>query len=222
MKTEISEHHMRVQKTVRYYIVEPQGEWCATLFAIHGYRQLGKYFARNFTFLAEAGIKVIVPEGLHRFYIQGYDGRVGASWMTKEDRLSDIHDYVDYLNALFDQIDTSGLPIHLLGFSQGGPTACRWLASSDISFSSLILHSTVFPNDFDFQGQRERFSSMPSYTIFGDDDPFASEEVIRNKMVWMNEKGVSPRLLRFHGGHSIDAASLHLIFNELLTTDKHP
>ena len=93
--------HIRVQKTARYAVLRPNTPANSVMFAIHGYREMVPYFIKKFQSLADQGVMVVAPEGLHRFYIEGYSGRVGASWMTKEDRESDIIDYVDYLNQLY-------------------------------------------------------------------------------------------------------------------------
>lgn len=210
----IREHHIETSKTARYYTIEPNGEPAGVLFVIHGYRQLAKYFIKHFQHLAHAGLMIVAPEGLHRFYIEGYDGRVGASWMTKEDREVDINDYINYLNLLHKNLTLpKNLPIDILGFSQGGPTACRWLASCDFEVRNLILHSTVFPNDFDFKGNMNRLSQADVYSVFGDQDQFASEDVIADKMEWMRGQGVESKLLRFHGGHEVDIESLERIYS---------
>ncbi len=215
MGNKAREHTLKVQKTARFYTLEPRGKHQADLLALHGYRQLGKFFIEQLRALTELGIRVIAPEGLHRFYIEGYSGRVGASWMTKEDRLSDIDDYIAYLSQLYQSMELGKVPLHILGFSQGGPTACRWMASTEVPISSLILHSTVFPNDFDFEGQGERLRKVPCFAIFGDDDPFASDATIHEKMAWMKMKGIVPKLLRYEGGHSIHMGSILLVFNKL-------
>ena len=36
----------------------------------------------------------MAPEGLSRFYLEGFSGKVGATWMTREDRLNDIDNYL--------------------------------------------------------------------------------------------------------------------------------
>jgi len=161
---------------------------------------------------------VIAPEGLHRFYVEGYSGRVGASWMTKEDRESDIEDYVAYLNTLYTSLlsEIENIPVHLLGFSQGGPTACRWLAGSAIPFQSLILYATVFPNDFDFTVNRERLNQLSVQIAFGDKDMFASEETISEKMEWLTSKGISPCLQIFEGGHEIKYEVLQRVWREVI------
>lgn len=213
----INEHHIEVTKTARYFTAKPKGEAHRVLFVIHGYRQLAKYFIRQFQPLTEQGIMVVAPEGLHRFYIEGYDGRVGASWMTKEDREVDIKDYVNYLNALHSSLNLSStMPIDILGFSQGGPTACRWLASASFQAEKLILHSTVFPNDFDFKGNMSKLNKAVVSTIFGDQDQFSNERVISEKMDWMKQQGVESELIRFEGGHAIDIESLITIYKSEL------
>ena len=59
-------------------------------FVCHGYGQLAEYFIKNFEVLDAETNYVIAPQGLSKFYLKGFTGRVGASWMTKEDRLTDI------------------------------------------------------------------------------------------------------------------------------------
>ena len=201
----IEKHEITVDKTARYYMLEPKGEPRAVVFAIHGYRQQAQFFIKQFQVLANTGVRVVAPEGLHRFYIEGYSGRVGASWMTKEDRETDITDYLAYLNRLYGALkpNIGELPVHLLGFSQGGATACRWLGASDIPFKSLLLYASVFPNDFDFNLHRNRLSNVKQAIAFGDTDQFASEEIISQKMSWLESKNVSPTMIRYSGGHEI-------------------
>ena len=71
------------------------------LFALHGQGQLGKFFIKKFEILASKKILVIVPEGLSRYYLDGSGGRVGATWMTSENRLVDIENYLSYLNQIY-------------------------------------------------------------------------------------------------------------------------
>ena len=122
-------HSFSVPRTARWWSAEPveKAERRGTLIVLHGYGQLPEYFIRKFRPLAEAGWHVIAPEGAHRFYLQGTEGRVGASWMTKEARLDDIADQIVFLDALLGQLEegmASG-PRFLLGFSQGVATALR-------------------------------------------------------------------------------------------------
>lgn len=196
---------IEVRKTARYAILKPEGEVKAVLYALHGYRQLVSYFIASFQVLADQGVMVIAPEGLNRFYVEGYSGQVGATWMTKEDREDDIQDYLAYLDQLHADVFSkwSHLPFHLLGFSQGGATASRWLSHSEANFESFTLYASVFPNDFDFPAMKSRLDGMALTICFGDQDRFADEATIAKKMDWLKSYNYAPELLRFEGQHKI-------------------
>ena len=92
----------------RYYKSGPITESTRQIWiAFHGYGQLARFFARRFEKLTQHGIVVIVPEGLSRFYLSELtesgrkDNKVGATWMTSENRLTDISNYLDYLNKIY-------------------------------------------------------------------------------------------------------------------------
>ena len=74
-------HSFSVPRTARWWSAGPMEgtERKGTLFVLHGYGQLPEYFIRKFRPLSQAGWHVVAPEGAHRFYLQGTEGRVGAS-----------------------------------------------------------------------------------------------------------------------------------------------
>ena len=117
-------------------------------FVLHGYGQLAPYFIRKFQLLNEIGHCIIAPEGLNRFYKHGFRGRVGASWMTKEDRVRDIENYLSYLNSVYSlEIPTEPpFQINLLGFSQGAATASRWITQSHCHFDQFNFMGRYFPS----------------------------------------------------------------------------
>ena len=92
-----------LQKHFRYYLSENYSHKKKLLIALHGYGQLAQYFAKKFDQLPE-DYALLVPEGMHRFYLQGSSGRVGASWMTKDGREFDIEDNLNYLNQLLSHV----------------------------------------------------------------------------------------------------------------------
>ena len=99
----MTEHHLAVTRTARYYqLGELSAQTQRVWFVCHGYGQLAAYFSRHFTFLSAANpdTVIIAPEGMSRFYLQGNGGRVGASWMTSDDRLHEIADHIGFLNQL--------------------------------------------------------------------------------------------------------------------------
>src|ERR1019366_2165212 len=100
-----SQHHIPVQKTARYYTLGQIGpEITDVWFACHGYGQLASDFAAEFECIEAPERLIVVPEALSRFYVpagpglHGPDAKVGATWMTREDRESEIADYVSYLD----------------------------------------------------------------------------------------------------------------------------
>ena len=92
---------IKISKTAKYTTYGNPDKASIIIFALHGYGQLVQFFIRKFQVLDAEQYFVVAPEGLHRFYLKGSSGRVGASWMTKEERQSDIEDYINYLDDLF-------------------------------------------------------------------------------------------------------------------------
>ena len=143
------EQHFSFEQTRRYYQNSIDGK-PHILVALHGYGQLAQFFYRKFSFLSETW-GLLIPEGPHRFYLEGSAGRVGASWMTKEWREQDIADNNAYLKQLFEKISVANpnATLHLLGFSQGGATAARFYQQHPELCSQLILWASVFPPDIE-------------------------------------------------------------------------
>ena len=140
--TSIPPRHLRVARTARYYMLGGRGEGVAEAwFALHGYRQAARRFARRFEVLDAPERIVVVPEALSRFYVDpspgrhGPEHRVGASWMTREDRDNEIADYVAYLDALAAEVAATAAPA-VRSFSS--PRAQRVDASNSIPCSAAF------------------------------------------------------------------------------------
>ena len=141
-------HSFKASKTYRFFCIPSENSSKNLLVALHGYGQLAAFFIKKFNACSN-NYTILAPEGPHRFYKNGYSGRVGASWMTKEARVDDIKDNINWLTEWL----TSHLKenkydkIILLGFSQGGATAARWYYNNPNLFDQLILWASVFPPD---------------------------------------------------------------------------
>ncbi|HEX6693325.1 MAG TPA: hypothetical protein VF035_01355, partial [Longimicrobiales bacterium] len=123
------ELHIAVQKTARYAVLgdlaDPREVW----FVIHGYGQLARRFLRRFTSLVGDGRLIVAPEALNRYYfetspgVHARDAGIGGTWMTHEDRETEIADYIAYLDQLYHFIigGAQRVParVVVLGFSQG-------------------------------------------------------------------------------------------------------
>lgn len=182
-------------------------------FVLHGYGQLAPYFIRKFHLLNEIGHCVIAPEGLNRFYKFGFSGRVGASWMTKEDRIRDIENYLSYLNSVYRlEIPTeSTFQINLLGFSQGAATASRWITQSRCHFDTLILWAGIFPPDLNLEVSRLRLSKLRVTLVYGLKDPFISDDTLKEQYTLAKKLQVAPVIHTFDGVHDIESGVLKKI-----------
>lgn len=210
----ISEHHIQFQKTGRYFVQGKIEEGKHLLIALHGYGYLAEFFIRKFHCLSDQYI-VVCPEGPHRFYQSGTGGRVGASWMTKEDRLNDIKDYVNFLDTLLSDLksNTKFASVTLLGFSQGGATASRWLAYGSHQFDRFILWATVFPPDMEPE-YCEKFNQSRNYFVFGTKDEYYAIETIHNHFTELERLNIPFEMLNFDGNHNIDEETLLSILDE--------
>lgn len=203
--------------TARYYqIGEITGTTRAVWFVLHGYGQLARFFIRKFETLLNHNIVVVAPEGLSRFYLSEVvagagrkNDRVGATWMTKEDRLTDISNYLVYLNSVYEQVmKNRSIPVTLLGFSQGSATASRWALTDNIRYEQLILWAGIFPPDMDFARGHDVLSKKRVVAVYGNNDPFLTDERFAEMNALSAKLGVHVERIRFDGAHDIDASAL--------------
>ncbi|MBK9190832.1 MAG: dienelactone hydrolase family protein [Crocinitomicaceae bacterium] len=186
------------------------------IMALHGYGQLGSYFIQKFESLDPEKYFVVVPEGLHRFYLTGTSGRVGASWMTKENRESDIANYLHYLETVLNDILSTGKfrKKIILGFSQGGATASRFIAASKENFDAAVLWAAVFPPDL----EPENFQKKPAqknFLVIGNEDPYYTGEDFVNEQEKLSKAGIKFDLIKFKGKHTVESETLETILNEI-------
>lgn len=206
-----TEHHLTIQRTARYYTLgeltrQTRNIW----FCLHGFGQLAQYFSRKFTDLVDEQTFIVVPEGLSRSYLNGDYQRVGASWMTREDRDHEIADFLAYLNALYDLIltghDVAGFHVTLLGFSQGGATACRWLNAGHIHADRLILWAGFFPNGLTDLIDPSKLTETGCHYVYGRQDEYFKQ--IKDVDAYLQRmKTDVPHLAitAFDGGHRVES-----------------
>lgn len=208
---EAQQQHIQTRLTARYYTLGTlQAKTPAIWLVCHGYGQLASFFIRHFQPLAEAGHFVIAPEGLSRFYLEGFSGRVGATWMTREDRQTDIDNYIHYLSGVYATAvkEFPDKPLRLLGFSQGVATISRWAMLSDIPFEELVLWAGVFPPDLPLQLSADRLQGRKVSVVYGTNDPFLDQKKIEAQLQLLKEISVDPSLIQFKGKHEISPTVL--------------
>ena len=140
---------VEVPRTGRYYRLNSVTTKTKNIWIVfHGYGQLAEYFIKHFEELDADENSIIAVEGLSRFYVDGLTGRVGASWMTKDDRESEIVDQSNYINAVLKDCDINpkdgNRNLIILGFSQGTSTAIRWMTTNNIRPKQLLM----WPSDW--------------------------------------------------------------------------
>jgi len=191
-------------------------------FVLHGYGQLAKYFITKFKVLIPQSICVIAPEGLSRFYqedvatrSQTGNNRVGSTWMTRENRLMDIENYITYLNVVYttEMKIRPNLPVTIVGFSQGAATASRWVLDQSIQFSKLILWAGIFPDDMDFEKGREVLKGKDVRLVYGTTDPFLTEDRLNEMKELAQKNGIHSAPITFEGGHELHDPTLLRLIN---------
>lgn len=125
--------------------------------------------------------------------------------MTKESRLDDIEDNFNYLEEIVKkyQSDYPGSSVNILGFSQGGATACRWMVSTELTIDNLILYGATFPSDlmpaFDFGNKIKR----NIFYVLGYSDQYISQEEKANQIALLKLLGKDIIDINYEGGHDI-------------------
>ena len=204
--------NLPVTRTANIYQLGEFSAETETLWIVcHGYGQRADYFLRHFKVLDTGKNVVVAPEALSKFYREGFRGHVGASWMTSYNRETEIHDYINYLNQLFDSLQPDfpkDLKINILGFSQGGATVCRWLAAGKVPCNRLILWAAAFPEDMNFDSSLEALRQTNIVMVRGTEDELIPEDMPQKQYDLLQSYGLTPQLVSFAGGHKIDSEIL--------------
>ncbi len=213
----MTEHQIKVQRTARYYTLGELNENTKTIwFVVHGYGQLSQFFIKKFASIVDSQTFVVAPEATSRFYLDNEFKRIGASWMTRELRQSEIDDNNDYLNTLYESLlkdhDLSTISINILGFSQGCAAVCRWFGAGKIKCDRLLLWAGFFSNGIREVIEPEKLKDVKTYYVYGDKDEFlvAFPEISEKFRASMIED-INPEVICFEGKHTVDEPTLKAI-----------
>lgn len=209
----VEEHRLPTTRTARVQSVGDLAAADEVWMVLHGFGQLAADFLLPFGAIAGAARAIVAPEALNKFYhVSSATGqrdgrRVGATWMTREDRDAEIADYVTYLDAVAETFGR-GRPLTVLGFSQGVSTLMRWIARGSHPVARVIVWAGEIPADVDLVAERARFPADGVEVVIGSVDEYAT---------WINLDGIKRRFedaaipLRvqiFDGGHRLDRVTL--------------
>jgi len=213
---EFQTHRLSVQRTARVVQLGSVSDASEHWLIFHGYGQLSAYFLKHFEDL-RSGRCFWAPEALNRFYLEGLSGRVGAGWMTKEARLDDISDNMFYIDTVINQIIrpqmTYGKKLHILAFSQGVATACRWIEIRRPLLDKLILWAGMLPQDISTDGLKEILKQHRTTVVYGKNDPYLSDENLKSVSEFMIREAPEVEIRSYDGGHHFDKTLL----SELIT-----
>jgi predicted esterase len=213
----LKEHHIGVSRTARYFTLGNSSSGVGEVwFVCHGYGQLASRFLEKLRVLDDGRRYLVAPEGLSRFYLSESptERRVGASWMTREDRLAEIEDYVRYLDAVyadvFGSLDRARVTAHVLGYSQGASTVSRWVAMGKAKIDRLTLWGGEFPPDLDLTLDTvvNRLRAARMTLVYGRSDEYVTPKVVSGIVQRLRQHEIPYEEIPFDGGHELNEAVL--------------
>lgn len=222
----VSIEKLTVAKTARYAITGAAHADAAWLWIVfHGYGQLAADFIAPFASLAAADTRVIAPEGLSRFYTEapradgGHLSRIGASWLTRDDREDELRDALAMLHAvvarehaLISASRGEKPRIAVLGFSQGVAMSMRWIAdirenpsiSSAHEVSAHVLWAGGLAHDVSDAKMRDVWANTEVHFVVGERDRFAGAAFMSATRSRLSAMNVAVSEHSFVGGHRLD------------------
>ncbi|MCH7397585.1 alpha/beta hydrolase [Belliella sp. DSM 107340] len=210
MKCQVKYEHI-----AQYYLShKPSGEEKDIWMVFHGYGQLAEFFLRKFKSCFSKEKLFVAPEGTNYNYLQGFEGRVGANWMTKHERELAIANNERFLNSLIEVIceKYEVLPnINILGFSQGAATASRWCNQLRYPINKLVLWGGGFANDLQIVGLGDRLMKSEISIVLGDQDEFVSTDSIQKQEELILSLKVKVNKITYPGGHDLHTPTLEMI-----------
>ena len=218
------ERHIATTRTARYYILgEPGPQIDDVWFVCHGYGQLAADFVKEFECIGDSRRLIVAPEALSRYYVStapeyhGPESKVGATWMTREDREAEISDYVNYLDDVYAEImgDIAhrNIAVTVLGFSQGGATANRWLTRGSAHADRLLMWGCLLATDSDLNEAAAFFRDVELVLVYGTRDRYADTGMIADYQRLLESHSIPYRAVHFDGGHRMDRETLRSLAN---------
>ena len=209
----MDERFIHVRRTARYHMLGRIEAAPEIWIVLHGYGQLARYFLNHFDGL-DQGRCIVAPEGLSRFYLDEAHARVGAAWMTREDRLHEIEDQIGYLDALATDLKQQAMPgatIKVLGFSQGVATAARWATHGKTGIARLVLWAGSIPPELD-RDALATWKNIPVDLVLGDADEYAKPDALEAAARRLDQAGIANTAHLFNGTHQLEPVLLARLF----------
>lgn len=184
---------------------------------LHGIGYLSKYFINYFDELNTNENYIIAPQAPAKYYLKNEYKYVGASWLTKENRVLETANVLAYLDAVYASEEfPKDCKVIIFGFSQGVSIATRWVASRKIPCNQIVLYAggiprELTPEDFGFLNGQETEITV----IVGDKDQYLTGEVMKYETTRIEELFLGKAKQQiFEGGHEVKKE----IINEIPST----
>ena len=215
-----NKHHISFEFSSSYITYNKLTDKTENIWIVfHGYGQLSKYFIRRFDVLEGDKNYIIAPQGLSKFYVDEDYKNVGASWLTKEDKESDLLNQQKYLIKLMDElkskIDFSKIKINLFGFSQGVSAFTRLLINYNMKIDNIIIWAGWVPDEF-FNINKNVLKDTNLFFVVGNKDKYYNNPIIKG-YIEKFKKTLNKEIdyFVFDGGHIVDRKVLKKINEKL-------
>ena len=217
---DIKTSFIKVSKTARYSTFGELSQHTKFFwFVLHGSNMTCEQMLFKFSEFDPRTHLIIAPEGLNRTYLEGFGGDAVASWMTKRDRLSEIEDFSVYLSTLYkdysSRLPTKTIKI-VLGFSQGGTTAYRWLHDKQEKVDCLIAYSCWIPEDINLTESQTDLASINKVYTYGTEDQFLTPKRIEALEQVIKDNKLAIQVEPYKGLHRIEKSQLAAIFKKYI------
>jgi predicted esterase len=104
--------------------------------------------------------------------------------------------------------------VRVLGFSQGGATAARWVERGKRAASDLILWGSLLPEDVLAGLGDSRWHDRNVTLVRGQDDVLVPPDLHAAQLKDLERHGIRCRQRSFAGGHRLDAPTLLALADE--------
>lgn len=200
-------HKLKIKRTAHYYTIGASCHAASEIWLVfHGYGQLASRIIRKFDHLDLQESHIIAPEGLNKFYFKRNPLILGASWMTKHQRLDEIEDYLSYINQVVESLQLQpSQSLNVLGFSQGSATMMRWLDHARPKISKMVNWAGEFPPDIDYDSFDPFLTSIDDcFYCVGDDDEFLTPKRFSFISDFIKNSKADIKIEKFVGTHEIN------------------
>ena len=235
---DIITHKITVARTARYATTGASPANAARLWVVfHGYGMRAADFIAPFADAAPGDTRVIAPEGLSRFYAEmprpdgGHLTRVGASWLTRDDRDDELRDAIAMLHAVVARehagvVAARGVAPQLgvLGFSQGVAMSMRFAADlannpalgRSARLNTHILWAGGLAHDVTDEVIRAPWHGTTVRVVVGERDQFATDAFRDSMRTRLLAIGATTTAHSFAGGHRLDTPLLGALLGQML------